>query len=277
VLHLDEAVRGQTFAGRSGRFGGAAGTSIAAHLLGLLAFLAVMRLAPATSVPPVVSTLDPTSLVFRAVDGPPGSSGDRGGNRSPTPASRAQSPGPDAMSVVVAPPPPLQPPPTIAPELTRTPDAPILPLVPMAAGAVQQIGTIAGPSGPPSEARGPGDRGVGTGPDGDGPGLPGPRRGVGPGGDGTGAVRPPQILFKTQPQYTTEAMRAKLQGSAILSGIVAPDGTLRDIRIVRSLDAVFGLDDQAIACVRQWRFRPGARGSTPVPVPVTIEVAFNLR
>ena len=50
-----------------------------------------------------------------------------------------------------------------------------------------------------------------------------------------------------------------------------------DIRIVRSLDMVFGLDQQAIASVREWRFRPGMRLGEPVPVQVTLEIAFSIR
>ncbi len=72
-------------------------------------------------------------------------------------------------------------------------------------------------------------------------------------------------------------MRAKLQGVAVLSGVVGVDGMLHDIRVVRSLDAAFGLDQEAITCVRQWRFRPGTRQGKPVAVYVTIEVVFTLR
>ena len=112
------------------------------------------------------------------------------------------------------------------------------------------------------------DRGLGDGP---GDGI-----GDGPYGVGNG-VTAPDLIHRTQPQYSADAMRAKLQGVAVLTGIVGVDGRLHDIRIARSLDAAFGLDQEAIACVRQWRFRPGTRQGKPVAVYVTIEVAFNLR
>jgi TonB family protein len=105
---------------------------------------------------------------------------------------------------------------------------------------------------------------------------PGDGIGEGPYGIGNG-VTAPDLLHRTQPQYSADAMRAKLQGVAVLTGIVGVDGRLHDIRIARSLDAAFGLDQEAIACVRQWRFRPGTRQGKPVAVYVTIEVAFNLR
>ena len=58
---------------------------------------------------------------------------------------------------------------------------------------------------------------------------------------------------------------------------VLVDGTIGDIRILRSLDKQFGLDEEAIKAAKQWRFLPGRRFGEPVPVIVTIELAFTLR
>jgi TonB family protein len=46
---------------------------------------------------------------------------------------------------------------------------------------------------------------------------------------------------------------------------------------VRSLDSAFGLDQEAIKAARQWRFAPGTKQGEPVPVLVTIAIAFTLR
>ena len=56
-----------------------------------------------------------------------------------------------------------------------------------------------------------------------------------------------------------------------------PDGRVTDIRVVRSLDRSFGLDQKAIEAVRNWEFYPGTRFGKPVPVLVHIELKFNLR
>jgi hypothetical protein len=45
----------------------------------------------------------------------------------------------------------------------------------------------------------------------------------------------------------------------------------------RSLDSIFGLDQEALRTVKQWRFRPGTRLGQAVPVLVVIELAFTLR
>jgi protein TonB len=63
----------------------------------------------------------------------------------------------------------------------------------------------------------------------------------------------------------------------MLEAVVLADGTVGDVRVTRSLDATFGLDQNAINAVRRWRFLPGTRLGTPLPVIVSIELTFTLR
>ena len=72
-------------------------------------------------------------------------------------------------------------------------------------------------------------------------------------------------------------MRAKVQGTVLLECIVMPDGSVGEAKVVRSLDAVFGLDQEAIKAARQWKFVPGTRLGEPVAVRVTIALDFTLR
>jgi protein TonB len=74
-----------------------------------------------------------------------------------------------------------------------------------------------------------------------------------------------------------DAMRAKIQGSVLIEVLVHPDGGVSDVHVVRSLDPTFGLDQQAVAAARKWRFAPGTRAGEPVPVRMTIELVFTLR
>jgi protein TonB len=113
---------------------------------------------------------------------------------------------------------------------------------------------------------------TGRGGDGEGPGDFGnsPRAGW-PG------VTTPVLITQVKPHYTAEAMRAKVQGLVMVECIVMPDGSVGDARIVRSLDPVFGLDQEAITAAKKWRFKPGLLNGTAVPVIVTIELSFMLR
>ncbi len=90
-------------------------------------------------------------------------------------------------------------------------------------------------------------------------------------GNGTA---PPAVLSKTDPIYTEEARQAKYSGSVMLSVVVNTEGKAEDIKVVRSLG--MGLDEKAVECVQQWRFRPGANRGVPVKVRAQIEVNFRL-
>jgi protein TonB len=285
LLHLDDATADETtFGERKGRFGGAFGTSIASHVLLILLFYG-LTLLPAPTVPPEVERpFDPSQLVWANVPGP-GGGGGGGGNQMKEPPAQAQTKPIDKIAVPVAKPTPQTPPKEIKPQEPPPQLAMNVPVKPMDAGQIAQVGTIDAPAAPPTSSQGSGaggGSGTGTG-TGSGPGR-GSGLGAGEGG-GTGGgayqigngVMPPDLIHRTSPQYTAEAMRAKIQGTAMLTGIVGVDGTLQEIRISRSLDGTFGLDQEAIKCVRQWRFRPGTRQGQAVPVYVTIEVAFNLR
>ncbi len=90
-------------------------------------------------------------------------------------------------------------------------------------------------------------------------------------------VTTPVVVTDTRPVYTEDAMAAKLQGSVLLDCVVLPDGTVGDVEVVRSLDAVYGLDAQAVLAAKQWTFEPGLKDGVPVPVRVAVEMSFTLK
>ena len=125
------------------------------------------------------------------------------------------------------------------------------------------------------------DAGLGTGGgggigSGNGPGV-GPGLGGGLGGGVFrvgGGVSAPKVIYKLDPEYSTEARQAKYQGTVVLSVIVDADGHTRQVHVARSLG--MGLDEKAVEAVRQWRFEPARKDGRPVPVAVDVEVAFHL-
>ena len=90
---------------------------------------------------------------------------------------------------------------------------------------------------------------------------------------GSGVV-PPQLLQKTEPEYSEEARLAGLEGAVSLTGTITEQGVPRDMRVTGSLG--FGLDEKALAAIQQWRFTPGTRQGQPVPVVMTVTVDFRL-
>ena len=92
---------------------------------------------------------------------------------------------------------------------------------------------------------------------------------------GDPGVVPPRLISKVDPDYTTEARAAKIQGTVVIAVVVGRSGHVEDISITQSLDP--GLDANAITAVRQWGFEPGTRDGEPVAVRATIEVTFRLQ
>jgi protein TonB len=63
----------------------------------------------------------------------------------------------------------------------------------------------------------------------------------------------------------------------VLEVVVQRDGSVGAARIKESLDREYGLDDEAIRTVKQWRFAPGTKDGVPVAVLVNVEMTFSLR
>ena len=254
------------------------GFSVLIHLVAAGLILAFVQFAPAgfmASQP--MESIPLHNIIFLNQPGP-GGGGGGGGNRMKLPEKKAElagqvkkpepTPVPQAKPADTPPPPPLDIPAKTSFDATTS-----------VAGSLDGLAS--------SLSQGPGSGGgSGTG---TGTGIgPGTGSGLGPGwggGFGGGAYRPgsgienPQVLREVRPEYTADAMRAKIQGTVVLECVVLPDGTVGDVRVTRSIDPVFGLDQKAIAAARQWRFVPGKLRQTgqPVAVLVLIELTFTLR
>jgi protein TonB len=259
---------------RLGRFGGALSLSMGAHAA---AVLAILVFAGQSGVAPGEiheGTVRVAPLVYLA--GPEGGGGRKGGDRGTGPLRTARAPGTDRVSVPAARSIVLTPvgfTPREAPthQVHAAPAQPLGSALDQLPGVVQAIAVDFGSLGPGTGAGPGGTKGSGPGP-GSGPGT-GP--GDGPGGGG-GFVEP-QIVHQVKPAYTPEAMQARIQGVVTLEAVVLPDGTVGEVRVVRSLDRTFGLDQQAIKAVKEWRFRPGSRRGRPLPMIVVAELSFTLR
>jgi periplasmic protein TonB len=257
--------------------------SVASHIaMGLIAFL-VMRYAPEAQSLDAPPPSLPNDIVWLSDPGP-GGGGGGGGNKMPEPPRKAELPGKDKISVPIAPKPEpkLQPP----PEEVKPLEELTIPAKPLEAAEQPLAGVVTAEAPPaPTASQGSGSGGgAGTG-TGTGSG-PGQGSGLGPGyggGTGGGAYRPgsgvsvPRVVREVKPQYTADAMRAKVQGMVWVECIVMPDGSVGEARITKSLDNVFGLDQEALKAARQWKFVPGTRQGEPVPVIITIELTFTLR
>jgi len=85
----------------------------------------------------------------------------------------------------------------------------------------------------------------------------------------------PVLVFHVFPTYTQEARASGLKGIVGLEGTVLPNGHIDGVKVVRSLDERYGLDGQAIAAVKKWRFIPAQEGGVAVPSPVALTIRFS--
>jgi periplasmic protein TonB len=266
------------------RLGPAFMASLAYHVVMFaVLFLAIKYNHHAAATAAVLPDQPPSGIIWLSEPGP-GGGGGGGGNQMKEPPRQADLPGKDKLTVPVTKPPKLE-----NPQQAKNEPNPVeqlnIPAKSLAAAAESLPGAIEVPPGPPTPSQGSGTGGgAGTG---TGSGIgPGNGSGLGPGsggGTGGGAYRPgngvtlPRVINEVKPQYTSDAMRAKVQGTVLLECVVRPDGSVGDVQVVRSLDPTFGLDEEAKKAARKWRFAPGTRLGEPVPVLVTIELTFTLR
>jgi protein TonB len=92
---------------------------------------------------------------------------------------------------------------------------------------------------------------------------------------GTRGYGNPACLYCPNAQFSDAAVKAKYQGVVLVAALITPDGRATDVRVVKGLG--LGLDENAVAAVRTWRFRPATGpDGRPAAVLQTIEVEFRL-
>ena len=92
---------------------------------------------------------------------------------------------------------------------------------------------------------------------------------------GTPGLTLPVLVTEVKPRYPPEAMRAKVQGAVELQLVVATDGSVDRIRVLKSVDPQ-SLDAAAVAAAKQWKFKPGKLSEKAVPVAIVVVMEFCL-
>jgi TonB family protein len=83
-------------------------------------------------------------------------------------------------------------------------------------------------------------------------------------------VQPPTLVSERRPLWTTTP---RVDGTVVLQGVVDVAGSVRDVRIVRSLDP--STDADAQKAFTEWQFGPGLLKGELVPVVVTAELTIK--
>jgi TonB family protein len=89
-----------------------------------------------------------------------------------------------------------------------------------------------------------------------------------------GDVRPPEVLTRVEPIATEEARKARMSGVVILQVLIDQEGRVDGAKVLKGLPK--GLNEAALAAVRQWTFSPGTLHGKPVKVVYMVTVDFKL-
>jgi protein TonB len=228
------------------RTGIALAVSAAAHaVVFALALLTLARRPPGETTPIVVF---PISLVSAPGGG--------GGDGSAAPAPEPPEPPPPAPNEqTAAPAEPAPPPPAIARPKPNVKPKP-------AARSATSTASVPGDHAEPAPSGGDATR------DGDGSG------GTAGGGRGIASATA-QYGTNPEPPYPIAARRLGLEGTVILRVVVAPDGSPREVSVLRSSGHDV-LDESAASTVRsRWRFLPARRDGVPIEDSVQVPIRFH--
>ena len=88
-----------------------------------------------------------------------------------------------------------------------------------------------------------------------------------------GLILPPKKIVEVAPIYPPIALAAGKTGMVILQAVISEDGTVREVKVLRS-DPLF--DRAAMDAVKQWRFTTPMLNGQPIPVVMTVTVGFTL-
>jgi len=84
----------------------------------------------------------------------------------------------------------------------------------------------------------------------------------------------PSLIYRSEPEYSAEATRARVQATVTLSVTVGEDGKAHDVKVEQG--AGFGLDEKAIEAMEKWRFNPATHDGHPAGAPANIQMNFDI-
>ena len=87
-------------------------------------------------------------------------------------------------------------------------------------------------------------------------------------------IEPARAVSTPAPDYSESARQAKINGVVLLAVAINAGGTVDAVKVACKLEP--GLDQNAAAAVKQWRFTSATKDSEPVPVQIEVAVGFRL-
>lgn len=85
----------------------------------------------------------------------------------------------------------------------------------------------------------------------------------------------PEVVKQTMPVYPESAKKDSLQGKVFVEATVDAKGKVSAAKITKGVRK--DLDDAALACIRQWEFKPALKDKKPVSCTIVVPFQFKLK
>jgi TonB family protein len=85
----------------------------------------------------------------------------------------------------------------------------------------------------------------------------------------------PVPTFQVRPHFPKEMIEQKVRGEVLVDFVVGEDGGVYSANVIRQTNDQFGL--AAVACVTQWRFKPGLKAGIAVKTHLQVPIIFELQ
>jgi protein TonB len=89
-----------------------------------------------------------------------------------------------------------------------------------------------------------------------------------------GQIQAPTLIHRVEPYYPPTAVDARLQGVVILEAIVDRDGSVAEVKVLRSVNPL--LDREAVLAVKQWRYSPLVLNGLRERFVLTVMLSFSI-
>jgi TonB family protein len=84
----------------------------------------------------------------------------------------------------------------------------------------------------------------------------------------------PVLTEVASPDYTAEAKKKKIEGQVTLSIVIDRKGDVVEAKVVKGLG--YGLDENAILAVKEYKYKPAMKNDEPVAVRTQVTVDFYI-
>jgi TonB family protein len=87
-------------------------------------------------------------------------------------------------------------------------------------------------------------------------------------------IKPPKAKFTPDPEYTSSARKAGVQGTATYLVRIDEQGLPTDILLIKGIEP--SLNFNGAQALRRWKFDPATFRNEPIPISINVEINFRL-